>query len=78
MALIETVTVGLQAFLVVVLYFIFGFGPGFIVGVWIANRFGGGGKKQPLRIDQHKEQIEKAAAHNAQWHPDHERWKGQY
>lgn len=71
---IETATSALQSLLVVVLYFIFGFGPGVIVGVWLANRFGGG-RNQPLRIDQHKEQVKRAAAHNAQWHPEHERWK---
>lgn len=71
---LETIASILQALLVVVLYFVFGFGPGVIVGIWLANRFGGG-KGQPLRIDQHQELIKKAAAHNAQWHPDHERWK---
>ncbi|MEO6077780.1 MAG: hypothetical protein ABIP54_03265 [Candidatus Andersenbacteria bacterium] len=57
----------------VLLYFVLGFGPGFVVGVLLANRFTG--KDKPMRIDKHDENIQKAGQHNAQWHPDNIRWK---
>lgn len=70
----ETVATILRALILVVLYVVIGFGPGFIIGVMLGNRFGGG-YKHLTRMDQSKESLEKAARHNAQWHPDHERWK---
>ncbi|MBI1833228.1 MAG: hypothetical protein HYR90_00155 [Candidatus Andersenbacteria bacterium] len=74
MGITETIAVTLRALTLVALYVIIGFGPGFVIGVMLGNRFGGG-YKHPVRMDLAKEQIEKAMRHNAQWHPDNERWK---
>jgi hypothetical protein len=57
----------------VLLYFVIGFGPGFVVGVLLANRFTG--KDKPMRMEKHNENIQQAGQHNAQWHPDNPRWK---
>lgn len=70
----EIIQTLLRAFTFVMLYMMIGFGPGFLIGVLLGNRFGGG-YKQMSRMDESQKQIEKAALHNAQWHPDHERWK---
>lgn len=56
----------------VLLYFLVGFGPGFIIGLLLGNRHGAG---QPSFLDTHEENIRKAAEHNAQWDPTHERWQ---
>lgn len=63
----------LKTIIFIVLYLIIGFGPGFIVGVMLANWFFGKGRQ--LRMDKHIASIQQAAEHNKQWHPDHERWQ---
>lgn len=57
----------------VLLYFVIGFGPGFMVGVLLANKFAG--KNNPIRMDKHNENIKKAGQHNSQWNPNNPRWK---
>ncbi len=63
----------LQLLAYTLLYFMTGFGPGFIVGVLLTNRLFG--KDLPLRMEKNQESIQKAAEHNNQWHPDNPRWK---
>ncbi|MAF80688.1 hypothetical protein CL628_01605 [bacterium] len=63
----------LQALSFVVLYVIVGFGPGFVVGLLVANSIFGRGR--PIYMDLHKQAIKDAAQHNAQWHPSNERWR---
>ncbi len=63
----------LNSFATIVLYGVIGFGPGFIVGVLLANRIAG--RNHPLRIDKYKQNIQKATEHNSQWHPNHPRWQ---
>lgn len=58
---------------IVLLYFVVGFGPGFCIGVLLANKYVG--KDHQLRMDKHNENIQKAGQHNSQWHPDNPRWK---
>ena len=57
----------------IVLYVFIGFGPGFIVGLLLANHIYG--KNHPVRMDIHNDNIEKAIEHNKQWHPDNPRWQ---
>jgi len=63
----------IQTFALITLYFILGFGPGFVAGLLTANTLFGRGK--PVYMDLHKEAIKKAAKHNAQWHPSNEKWR---
>lgn len=63
----------LKLIILILLYLLLGFGPGFIIGLMIANRIFGHGK--PLRMDSHNLNLAKAAEHNKQWHPEHEKWK---
>jgi hypothetical protein len=56
------------------LYFFIGFGPGFVLGLMLANRIFGEGLTY---MDTHRENIKKASEHNAQWKPDNERWRQQ-
>lgn len=62
-----------EAFVIILIYFVIGFGPGFITGVLLANRVFG--RKLPLRMEKNMESIKKANEHNSQWHPDHPKWK---
>lgn len=55
------------------LYLFVGFGPGFIIGMLLANFLVGRGK--PIFMDVHEENKKRAAQHNAQWNPTHERWQ---
>lgn len=55
----------------IVLYLFLGGGPGFIVGILIANLIWGRG---PSLVQVHKERITAATEHNKQWHPSHPRW----
>lgn len=55
------------------LYFVIGSGPGFAVGVLLANKFTG--KNNPIRMDKHTENIQKARQHNSQWNPNNPKWK---
>lgn len=63
----------LRALAFVVLYVVIGFGPGFIMGILLANRLLGKGR--PTYMELHEEKMEKAFEHNAQWDPTNERWK---
>ncbi len=63
----------LRSFTIILIYFIIGFGPGFIVGVLLANRFSG--RNHQLRADKQNQNIQKASEHNSQWHPDHSKWQ---
>lgn len=63
----------LDGFVTFLIYFVIGFGPGFITGVLLANRIFG--KNLPLRMQKNKESIKKAAEHNSQWHPNNPKWK---
>lgn len=62
-----------QAFALVTLYGMLGFGPGFVTGLLTANAIFGRGK--PIYMDLHKQAIKNAAQHNAQWHPSNEKWR---
>jgi len=62
-----------EAFITILIYFIIGFGPGFIVGLLLANRVFG--KNLPLRMEKNNESIKKAAEHNSQWHPNNPKWQ---
>ncbi|MDA1168936.1 MAG: hypothetical protein O3A36_01200 [bacterium] len=73
MEILDTIAKLLDVLVTVLIYFIIGFGPGFIVGVLLANRIFG--KNLPLRMEKNIESIKKAAEHNSQWHPDHPKWK---
>lgn len=57
---------------VIIIHFILGFGPGMVLGIWLGNLHS---PKSPLFLETHEENMRKAAEHNAQWHPEHERWK---
>ncbi|HSX24992.1 MAG TPA: hypothetical protein VLG69_03425 [Candidatus Andersenbacteria bacterium] len=63
----------LKSIAVILIYFVIGFGPGFVLGVLLANRIAG--KDKPLRIEKHAENIQKAAQHNSQWNPNDPRWQ---
>lgn len=63
----------MQALAMALVYFVIGFGPGFIIGLLLANRVFG--KNLPLRMDKHNSNMQKAAEHNSQWHPDNPKWK---
>lgn len=63
----------LIAFAFVALYFFLGFGPGFLLGLSLANKIFG--RQKPLLMDTHIEAKKLAAQHNAQWHPSHPRWR---
>lgn len=63
----------LRTALLVVFYMIIGFGPGFALGVILANRVFA--KGNPLRMEKHQQVIQQAAEHNKQWNPNDPRWK---
>ena len=54
---IETIASILNSFAVILIYFVIGFGPGFIVGVLLANKFSG--KNHPLRMEKQNQNIQK-------------------
>lgn len=62
-----------QAIATVIVYFVIGFGPGFVIGLLLANRIFG--KNLPLRMEKNMESIKKAAEHNSQWHPNNPKWQ---
>ena len=68
--LLEIVFTGIP-FLII--YVIVGFGPGLILGILIMNFIAGRGN--PRFVDVHEESVRKAAEHNAQWNPNHDRWQ---
>jgi hypothetical protein len=55
-----------------ILAVILGFGPGFILGIIVANQFFGHGR---TFLETHEEALRQAGEHNAQWNPAHERWE---
>lgn len=63
----------LKSIAVVILFTVIGFGPGFVIGIMLANRIAG--KGHPNYMEVHQEKIQRAAEHNKQWHPDNEKWK---
>ncbi len=63
----------LRGFAFVMIYFVTGFGPGYVIGLLLANRLYA--KDKPLRIEKHDDSIKKAAEHNSQWHPENSKWK---
>lgn len=69
----ETLIALFETLAFVVLYFFIGFGPGFILGILIANRFFAPGQSTYMEVHQERKKV--AAQHNAQWHPSHERWQ---
>lgn len=71
---VETIATILRIITIVVAYFVIGFGPGFIVGLLLVNRFVAD-REKVTRMDQSADSIKKAIAHNAQWHPSNERWQ---
>lgn len=73
METLDTIAKLFEAFVIILIYFIIGFGPGLIVGLLLANRIFG--KNLPLRMEKNMESIKKAAQHNSQWHPDNPKWK---
>jgi hypothetical protein len=73
MAIIDTLANIVQILAIALLYFVIGFGPGFILGLLIVNRIFG--KNLPLRMDKHASNMQKASEHNSQWHPDNPKWK---
>ncbi len=70
---LTTLAAILKSIAIILIYFITGFGPGFVIGVLLANRFAG--KDKPLRIEKHAENITKAGQHNSQWNPNDPRWQ---
>lgn len=70
---IQTINTFIRIMAIIVLHTFIGFGPGFIVGILIANRLFGHG--HPTYMEIHQENIRKAAEHNKQWDPAHERWQ---
>ncbi|MDP3997362.1 MAG: hypothetical protein U1C49_01005 [Candidatus Andersenbacteria bacterium] len=70
---LEVIATILRSLAFVVLYFFISFGPGFIVGMLLANAIFGRGKPTIMQvyIDRKKD----AAQHNAQWNPSHPRWR---
>ncbi len=73
MEILDIIAKLFDALVIILIYFVIGFGPGFIVGVLLANRIFG--KNLPLRMEKNMESIKKAAEHNSQWHPNHPKWK---
>ena len=57
----------------IILYFFVGCGPGFIVGLMIANRIWGRG--QPTLMEHHEHHKAEAIEHNKQLDPKHPRWQ---
>lgn len=62
----------MRALTFIALYLMVGAGPGFILGLLLANRLFGAG---PIYMDDHQAKIKQAIEHNAQWHPRNDRWK---
>lgn len=73
MGFIDIIAAIVQGIAIALVYFVIGFGPGFILGLLLANRVFG--KNLPLRMEKHMSNMQKASEHNSQWHPDNPRWK---
>lgn len=63
----------LRALSFVALYVFIGFGPGFVIGMLLANATVGRGREMIMEV--HIENKKSAAQHNAQWNPSNPRWK---
>ena len=72
-SIVEIISSLIRAVAMVLLYFAIGFGPGFIIGLLLANKLFG--KNLPLRMEKNMDSIKRAAEHNSQWHPNNPRWK---
>jgi hypothetical protein len=70
---LEITVLIIRQFAFVALYFIISFGPGVVLGLIIANKVYA--KGNPTHMQSQKEDIAKAAKHNAQWNPTHPRWQ---
>lgn len=70
---VELIEATIQAFGFLILYLFLGFGPGFITGMLLANRLFGRGA--PTYMEKHNAEKQKAAEHNSQWNPRHDRWQ---
>ena len=73
MSSLELIEATLRAFAFIVLYVYVGFGPGFVLGMLVANAIFGRGA--PTYAQSHQDAIREATQHNAQWDPAHERWQ---
>ena len=58
---------------IIILHIIIGFGPGFVIGLLLAN--GLGGREYQHHTEKRSIAVKEAAEHNAQWNPNHERWQ---
>lgn len=70
---LDLIEATMRAFAFIVLYVYLGFGPGFVLGLVMANALFGRGA--PTYAQVHKTAIQEATQHNAQWDPTHERWQ---
>jgi len=70
---VDIIALIIQWIVIVSMYLIIGFGVGYLAGVLLANLIFGRGK--PLRMDSHIKSMQKAAEHNKQWNPTHEKWQ---
>ncbi len=69
---LDLIAVLLESFAFVFLYLMTGFGPGFVLGMLLANLLLA--RNQPTYMETHEEAKKRAAQHNAQWAPSNERW----
>lgn len=58
---------------IIILHGIIGIGPGVIFGFLLANATSG--RQFEHHDAKFSRAIKEATEHNAQWHPDHERWQ---
>jgi hypothetical protein len=63
----------LRSLTFVVFYLFVGFGPGFLLGLSLANWVAG--RREQLLMDKHRDNIRRASQHNQQWNPTHQRWQ---
>ncbi len=73
MEILDIVASIVRVVAIALVYFVTGFGPGFIIGLLLTNRIFG--KNLPLRMEKHQSNMQKASEHNSQWHPDNPKWK---
>lgn len=71
--LLRVLTALLKTLAYIILYVLIGFGPGFVIGMVLANRFLA--PDAPRRMDMHNDNIKRAGEHNSQWNPDNPRWQ---
>ncbi len=73
LATLHVTVIIIQRILLLVFLFMVGCGPGFVVGLLLANRLIGRGL--PLRMEIHQANLSRAAEHNKQWNPDNPKWQ---